>query len=157
VPQWVLVTLRGDGYSNSCPFLVPNVPRRLPDTATFCPNCGSAMQPAIQPVETRARQCWRTASNVAGALAYCTILPAIVFLLVEPYNKSRFVRFHSFQCIGLWFAALVFGRRYGLQASCCFFVPLLGHLVVLLLSMVVSLGFFVIWVVMIVKALQERC
>lgn len=34
------------------------------------------------------------------------------------------------------------------------FVPLLGHLVVLLLSMVVTLGFFVTWVVLIVKALQ---
>ena len=39
------------------------------------------------------------ADNVAGALAYVTIIPAIVFLVLEPFNKKRFVRFHAFQCI----------------------------------------------------------
>src|ERR1700728_4855114 len=39
------------------------------------------------------------ADNVAGMLAYVTIIPAIIFLVVEPYNKSRFIRFHSFQSI----------------------------------------------------------
>jgi len=66
------------------------------------------------------------------------------------------VRFHSFQCIGLWFAALVFGAALRVAGVLLFFVPLLGHLVVLLLSMVVSLGFFVIWVVMIVKSAAGR-
>jgi uncharacterized membrane protein len=42
--------------------------------------------------------------NVAGMLAYITIIPAIIFLLVDPYNKSRFVRFHSFQSIFLFVA-----------------------------------------------------
>ena len=37
------------------------------------------------------------ADNVAGMLAYVTIIPAIIFLVMEPYNKNRFVRFHSFQ------------------------------------------------------------
>ena len=92
--------------------------------------------------------------TVAGALAYCTILPAIFFLLVEPYSRNRFVRFHSLQCIGLWLAALVIGAALRLAAFVLFFVPMLGHLVVVLLSMVVSLGFFVTWVVLIVKALQ---
>ena len=32
-------------------------------------------------------------------LAYFTIIPAIIFLLIEPYNRNRFVRFHSFQCL----------------------------------------------------------
>ena len=39
------------------------------------------------------------AENVAGMLAYFTIIPAIIFLLIEPYNRNRFVRFHSFQCL----------------------------------------------------------
>jgi len=37
--------------------------------------------------------------NVAGALAYVTFIPAIVFLVLEPYSKNRFIRFHSFQCL----------------------------------------------------------
>ncbi len=36
--------------------------------------------------------------NIAGMLAYF-ILPAIVFLLIRPFNRNRFVRFHSLQCL----------------------------------------------------------
>ena len=44
--------------------------------------------------------------NAAGALAYVTIIPAIIFLIVEPYNKNSYIRFHSWQSIFLgiaWF------------------------------------------------------
>src|SRR5229473_3317459 len=37
-------------------------------------------------------------NNVAAALSYITIV-GIVFLLIEPYNKIRFVRFHAFQSV----------------------------------------------------------
>jgi uncharacterized membrane protein len=112
------------------------------------------MPSAIQPTERVQGNVGALPQTVAGALAYCTILPAIVFLLVEPYSKNRFVRFHSFQCIGLWLAALVIGAALRVAGFILFFVPLLGQLAVLLLSMVVTLGFFVIWVVLVVKALQ---
>jgi uncharacterized membrane protein len=45
--------------------------------------------------------------NIAGAIAYITIIPAIIFLIVEPYNKNSFVRFNSWQCIFLFLAAVV--------------------------------------------------
>ncbi len=35
--------------------------------------------------------------NAAGALAYVTIIPAIIFLIVEPYNKNSYIRFHAWQ------------------------------------------------------------
>jgi uncharacterized membrane protein len=52
--------------------------------------------------------------NSAGALAYLTIIPAIIFLLVEPYNKNSFIRFHSFQCIFLCCAAIVLDIAFGI-------------------------------------------
>ncbi len=55
-------------------------------------------QPAVRPREPRLPIAGLT-DNVAGMLAYVTIIPAIVFLVLEPYNKRRFIRFHSFQCI----------------------------------------------------------
>jgi uncharacterized membrane protein len=122
----------------------------MPDTASFCPACGQG----IRPVERAQGNVGGLPETVAGALAYCTILPAIFFLLGEPYSRNRFVRFHSFQCIGLWLAALLIGAALRLAGFLLFFVPLLGHLAVLLLSMVVTLGFLVTWVVLIVKALQ---
>jgi uncharacterized membrane protein len=90
---------------------------------------------------------------LAGALAYF-LLPAIVFLLVEPYSKNRFVRFHSFQCLGAFFVALVVGALLRIVGFMLFFIPVLGHLIVWLLSMVVTLALFAVWVVLVVKALQ---
>ena len=46
--------------------------------------------------------------NAAGGLAYVTFIPALIFLLVEPFNKNPYVRFHSWQSIFLiiaWIAA----------------------------------------------------
>jgi uncharacterized membrane protein len=45
--------------------------------------------------------------NAAGALAYMTIIPAVVFLFLPPYNASSFVRFHAWQSILLNIAAVV--------------------------------------------------
>ena len=127
----------------------------MPDTAAFCPGCGRGMAAALQPPMARVQgNVGALPQNIAGALAYCTVIPAIVFLVLEPYRKNRFVRFHSFQCIGLWVAALVIGAALRVAGFVLFFIPVLGHLLVLLLSMVVGLGLFVIWVVLVVKALQ---
>lgn len=91
--------------------------------------------------------------TLAGALAYF-ILPAIVFLLVEPYKTNRFVRFHAFQSLGALLASAIVGAILRIAGVVLFFIPLLGHLLVWLVSMLVSLAFLMIWIVMIVKALQ---
>ena len=45
--------------------------------------------------------------NAAGAIAYITILPAIAFLILVPYKKSPFVRFHAWQSVYLNFLTLI--------------------------------------------------
>jgi uncharacterized membrane protein len=122
----------------------------MPDAAAYCPGCGRAMRP----VERAQGTVGALPETLAGAMAYCTIIPAIVFLLVEPYSKNRFVRFHSLQCIGVCLVTLVVGAMLRVVGFVLFFIPVLGHLLVWLLSMVVTLAFFVIWVVLVVKALQ---
>jgi uncharacterized membrane protein len=91
--------------------------------------------------------------KLAGALSYF-ILPALLFLLVEPYKSNRFVRFHSFQCIGMSLAAVVIGAILRISGVVLFIIPVLGPLLVSLVSMVVSLAFLILWIVLIVKALQ---
>jgi uncharacterized membrane protein len=39
--------------------------------------------------------------NAAGAVAYITFFPAIIFLLLPPYNKSLSIRFNAWQSIFL--------------------------------------------------------
>ena len=90
---------------------------------------------------------------IAGALAYF-LLPAIVFLLVEPYSKNRFVRFHSFQSLGMCLAGLAVAALLRIMGFVLYFIPAIGHLLVWLLSMVVGLACFTVWIVVVVKALQ---
>jgi uncharacterized membrane protein len=131
------------------PISCPNCAASMPDTAAFCPGCGRTMRPA----QRAHGMVGVLPETLAGALAYF-ILPAILFLLVEPYKNNRFVRFHSFQCIAMCLAAVVIGAILRIAGFALFFIPVLGHLLVWLLSMVVSLAFFMIWIVLIVKALQ---
>ena len=35
--------------------------------------------------------------NSLGAIAYITVVPALFFLAISPYNKSAYVRFHAWQ------------------------------------------------------------
>jgi uncharacterized membrane protein len=91
--------------------------------------------------------------RLAGALAY-TMLAAIIFLLVAPYSSNRFVRFHSFQGIAFWLGFIVLMAGLRIAGVMLFFLPALGHLLVFLLSMVAILGFVILWLVLVVKALQ---
>lgn len=87
--------------------------------------------------------------NVAGALAYLTFIPALIFLIVEPYSRRPFVRFHAFQCLGLTVASLVLHFGIGLMA------PFL-HFFTFELSSLVSLVFFILWLIAIVNAAQGK-
>ena len=82
--------------------------------------------------------------NAAGALAYITIIPAILFLVLEPYNKRPFVRFHAFQCLGLAVCAFAFGMLM--------IIPILGWIV----GIIGDLALFVVWILCIVKASQGQ-
>jgi uncharacterized membrane protein len=89
--------------------------------------------------------------TAVSGLAYLTIIPAIIFLIVEPYNKSANVRFHCWQSIFLsiaWFAVdivlIVIGH-----------LPFIG-LINLALWPLVALGFFILWLVVIVNAFNGK-
>src|SRR5437879_10035601 len=89
--------------------------------------------------------------NVAGALAYVTIIPAIVFLVLEPFNRKRFVRFHAFQSIFFFIAWTVLGIGMAFIAH----IPFLGWATVLLWPLI-SPALFVIWLILALKAYQGQ-
>jgi uncharacterized membrane protein len=160
--------------------LCPYCAAQMPGTAGFCPGCGRPMpdrpmpghaapdqstldQPALdqpipaEPMLMEARAQGRVGAlpeSIAGALAYLTFVPAVVFLVLEPYNKNRFVRFHSVQSLLLWGASVLFAIALKLASVVLFIIPVLGPLLVWLVSTVVVLAAVVIWVVLVVKALQ---
>ncbi len=113
-----------------------------------CPKCAGAS--AATPSATTTAGAGLT-DNVAGALAYVTIIPAIVFLILEPYNRKRFIRFHAFQCIffavawtALWIVLAFIGH-----------IPFLGWATILVWPLV-SLAGFILWLIMVLKAYQGQ-
>src|SRR3989442_12122348 len=78
---------------------------QMDEGAVTCPACGkSTLQPAAAGTTTATGG---LADNVAGMLADVTIIPPIIFFVLEPYNKNRFFRFHSFPSIFFYFAWIV--------------------------------------------------
>ena len=85
--------------------------------------------------------------NAAGGLAYVTIIPAIVFLIVAPFNKNSYVRFHSWQSIFLFIAWIAID----------IVLMILGHLPFIgwftwILRPLVGLGLFILWIICLIKA-----
>lgn len=104
-------------------------------------------QGAVQPIAGQSG----LSDNAAGGLAYVTIIPAIIFLIVAPYNRNRFVRFHSWQCIMLaiaWIAIdvglFVLGR-----------IPGVG-LLDIVLGPLVGLAFFIVWLICLIQAFTGK-
>jgi uncharacterized membrane protein len=96
-------------------------------------------------------------SNVAGALAYFTFIPAIVFLVVDPYKNDKFIRFHSFQSI--FFSVVFIGFSIiWMILSVILGLVSLGFLggVMFLLSLVIHLAFLGIWIFLTYKAYQNE-
>ena len=126
----------------------------LPDKANNCPKCGKATAAAGggggAPAPSAASSSG-LADNVAGALAYVTIIPAIIFLVLEPFNKNRFIRFHSFQCIFFAVAWCVLWMVLNVIAH----IPFLGWGTILLWPLV-GLGGFVIWIILVAKAYGKQ-
>ena len=127
---------------------------QIPDGTTTCAACASRI-PAT-PAAGAAAPASGMADNVAGMLAYITIIPAIIFLVVEPYNKNRFIRFHAWQNIFLHVAWVVCWIALVILSMVLTFIPFLGHLVMFLLWMALAIGIFVAWIVLLIKANQGQ-
>lgn len=130
----------------SCPFCAAS----MPATAAFCPGCGIAMTAP----ERASGKVGLLGENIAGALAYLTFIPAALFLLLKPYRKNHFVRFHSAQCLFLWVAGLLIAVVLKLAGLALFAIPVAGPLFVVLVYILTTLAVLMIWVVLFVKALQ---
>jgi len=91
-----------------------------------------------------------------GALAYLTVIPAILFLALPTFRNKTFVRFHAWQSILFAIATTVIGLAMRLIFAILSFVPFIGFLFAWLSVGVVSLAIVVLWAVLVVKAGQGQ-
>jgi uncharacterized membrane protein len=86
--------------------------------------------------------------NAAGGLAYITVIPAIIFLILAPYNKNSYIRFHSWQCIFMAIAWIVIDLAIGVFGRMLVFLRLLTFG----LYPLVALAMFILWLIVLIKA-----
>ncbi len=119
--------------------LCPSCKTETGSDSAFCPHCGAntttgaaAAMPAQQS---------GLSETAAGVVAYITFIPAIIFLALEPYNRSSFIRFHAWQSI--FFGVVVIASNVILGL-----IPIIGWLLLVPLSLV----FLIMWILVMMKA-----
>jgi uncharacterized membrane protein len=90
--------------------------------------------------------------NAAGGIAYLTIIPAIVFLILEPFKRSSFVRFQAWQSIFFFIAWAVVDILIGVVQH---LVPSAVFMTLTVLQLV-GLAIFVVWLVVFISAFGGR-
>ncbi len=86
--------------------------------------------------------------QVASGLAYFTVIPAIFFLLLEPYKRSRQVRFHSWQSIFYFLAAAM------LRVLEQVLLSLLSAGLAYTFAGLFTLVLFTVWLIAVIRAFQ---
>jgi uncharacterized membrane protein len=89
--------------------------------------------------------------TAAAALAYVTIIPAIIFLVMDPYKRIALVRFHSLQCLFFAAAAFVIDIVAVIILHILSHIPVLGCAVILLWPLI-GLAYLGAWILCVFKA-----
>jgi uncharacterized membrane protein len=92
--------------------------------------------------------------NAAGALAYFTFIPALIFLLVAPYNQKASIRFHAWQSILLFVAAVIIDIVLGIVLGVT--MIFLGFTIYMLIWRLIELCWFAIWLVCVFNAFNGK-
>jgi len=147
--------------------------------ATTCPQCGipvgdhihscalgvvssAAGRTPLSSTDVR-RSGTALAPNLAGALAYVFgFVSGIAFLVLEPYRRDSYVRFHAFQSIFFSLAWFVFWIPWNILTSTLLHAVLftaarpLVALAIGAVSLLIGLGAFACWVFLMYKAYSNE-
>jgi uncharacterized membrane protein len=116
----------------------------------FCAACGTPVGPPVAAVQSA-----DLPENAASLLCYALwALTGVVFLVLEPYNRSKLVRFHAWQSILTsivlfvgWFAVLT-------AASILRLLPWIGVPLALIVLNAFGLAILGLWILLMFKAYQ---
>jgi uncharacterized membrane protein len=137
----------------------------------FCAKCGSPVAPPAGPSDAGPTPGGGYAppppaapsipaqsglsDNLVCALCYLPVI-GILFLLIDPYNRNRTIRFHAFQSIFLWVAAVAVFIGLSIVGFVLFAIPFLGPVISIVLNLGLSLGFLLVWIMMLYKAYNNE-
>ena len=165
------LTVRTNAYptaNQETTYLQSEALERKVHIMAFCPNCGSQVDgrfcakcgasvnvagdagtiPAPGPAAASTPA--GLTENVACALCYVLgLITGVLFLVLAPYNQNRTIRFHAFQSIFLHVAAIILWVVF-------MFISAVSGMLLIFVAPLIWLGFFVLWLVVIIKAYQGQ-
>jgi len=144
--------------------------------STFCSGCGKAVGAGPQvvpvaqsvgaggpvaasagPVPFTSGTATGLAPNLAGALAYILgFITGVLFIVLEPYKRDRFVRFHAMQSILYSACGIVFRIGWSILVSALSEVSGWATLALVPVGLVISLGLFLFWLFLMYQAYSNR-
>jgi uncharacterized membrane protein len=137
----------------------------LTDGGGFCGSCGKPVgaaspaaffEPQIVATSSPVASAGLT-SNAAAALTYILgLITGVVFLVLEPYKRDPFVRFHAMQSILFCAAAIVFSIAMSIVWGILFSISTSLIFVVMPLRLVIALGLFLFWLFVMYQAYSRR-
>ena len=107
------------------------------DDVKFCPSCGApsgGAAPAPQAATGEAQADPQDAQD-NKAMAIIAYILFFIPLLTGDHQKSPFVKFHTNQGTVLCISSIAFGIAYFILSAILAFIPILGWLLILLLSL----------------------
>src|ERR1700722_8097949 len=128
-----------------------------PVEGRFCAECGATVEPPAGPAApppvggtypplSPPPAVAGMADNAASALCYVLgLITGILFLVLEPYNKNRTIRFHAFQSIFFWVACVVLSIVLSIIFAIFVRIPVLGPLIALAMWPLFSLALLAVW------------
>jgi uncharacterized membrane protein len=129
----------------------------------FCPKCGTPLAggagiPTGAPINNPGTPAAAgMADNMAAALCYLLgLVTGILFLVLQPYNQNRTIRFHAFQSIFFHVGMIVVFIVFSVVAAIIGRIPILGWMIDILGWMVISLGALVVWLMLMFKAYNNE-
>lgn len=91
--------------------------------------------------------------NLAAALCYLLLgVTGLLFLVLEPYNRKREIRFHAFQSIFVTAALAVCWVVVIVTGMILAYIPWIGGLLAGAIFLSLFAGGFVLWILLMYKA-----
>lgn len=122
----------------------------LADGANYCPACGhrAGTSPRVlQPADPG------IPPNIAALLCYIAWpITCVLFMILQPYNKDRLVRFHAFQSLFLGLFSVGLAIVLLILSTVLGFIPVVGWLLDFLLWAAYTLGILCLAVFLMYKA-----
>jgi uncharacterized membrane protein len=124
-----------------------------PVEGRYCPKCGTAVDPAGPPAApVTVPSTAGLPENTAAALCYLAgFITGIIFLVLEPYNKNKLIRFHAFQSIFLNVAVVIVWIGLGIVL-----LPFGVWLGGWWLFWLIRLAFLILWIYMLLQTYQGK-